>query len=54
MSATKFTFEKRMEYYIGIRFKNFDFTVSFPFWIYGSGDVMDQWAPGWVVPIWGR
>jgi len=54
MSTTKFTFEKQMEYYIGIRFKGFDFTVSFPFWISGNGDVLVEWALGRVVPIWGR
>ena len=54
MSTTKFTFEKLIEYYIGIRFRGFDFTVSFWIWVRGNGDVMDTYVPGHISPVWAR
>jgi len=52
VSATKFYYEKLIEYFIGVRFRGFDFTISFWVLVTGNGDVMDTFVPGFVSPLW--
>ena len=47
---TKFTFNKMVEYYFGIRIGAIDITVSTWYRIMGNGDVNSPFGMGWVIP----
>lgn len=45
-NTTSFRFRKRMEYYLGLKIKGLDLSVSIPFSVVGFGSVMDGTIPG--------